>query len=62
MIGLALRLLAGVLANLNALLFAAGLVVLYVGLAGWSRPLAWTVLGVILMLVAVWPILMMRHR
>jgi hypothetical protein len=44
-------------ANVNALVFLAGYAVFYVGLAGFSRPAANTVSGLLLMGVAAWPYL-----
>ncbi len=42
--------------NLNAAIFAVGLIVLCASVAQWSGPLAGSLAGGILMLVAVWPI------
>jgi hypothetical protein len=44
------------------LVFAAGLVVLCASVAHWSGAVAGVILGVVLMLVAIWPILWMRKR
>lgn len=45
----------GLRANPNATVFLVGLGVLCVSVAAWSRPLAGTILGIVLMAVAAWP-------
>lgn len=52
-----MRLLA---ANPNACVFAVGLVLVCSSVSVWSRPLAGTIAGVVLMAVAVWPYLVAR--
>jgi hypothetical protein len=52
---------AFVAANPNALVFGFGLGVLCLSVAAWSRPLAGTILGGVLMLVAAWPYLRVRR-
>ena len=42
-------------ANPNATVFVVGLVVLCVSVGAWSRPVAGTILGTVLMAVAAWP-------
>lgn len=46
----------------NGTVFAIGLVVLCASLAQWSGPLAGTVFGGVLMLIAAWPFLGVRKR
>lgn len=49
------RIIAALAANPNATVFLVGLTVLCASVSRWSRPLAGTILGAVLMLVAVWP-------
>lgn len=48
--------------NPNTLVFALGLIVLCGSVARWSAPLAGALLGVVLMIVAVWPLLRMMRK
>lgn len=48
--------------NPNAAVFACGLCVLCASVARWSGPLAGTIFGVVLMLVAAWPFLQARKH
>jgi len=47
-------------ANPHATVFGLGLVVLCVSVGMWSRPLAGTIFGAVLMLVAAWPFVVKR--
>lgn len=58
MIGRSWRLVCGAAsANPNTLVFALGLIVLCGSVARWSAPLAGALCGVVLMVVAAWPVL-----
>jgi hypothetical protein len=59
---LLLRIVAVLLANVPTLLFVAGFVWLYVGVAGWSAPAANVVGGVVLMALASVPYLRARRE
>lgn len=49
-------------ANPNTIVFLVGLTVLCGSVARWSAPLAGALLGVVLMIVAVWPLLRMMRK
>ena len=56
------RVLAVLVSNANTAVFVVGLLVLVVSVSAWSRPLAGTMLGAVLMLVAMWPLLRPRSE
>ena len=56
------RVLAVLVSNANTAGFVVGLLVLVVSVSAWSRPLAGTMLGAVLMLVAMWPLLRPRSE
>ena len=47
--------------DLDTVVFGAGLAVLCLSVAQWSRPLAGVIVGGVLMAVAAWPFLRMRN-
>ena len=55
------RLLSVMLAQINALLFSAGLVAVYVGVSTWSVGAAKVVLGLVLMAISAWPYVAARN-
>lgn len=56
------RLRVALLENVNAILYLLGVIILCAGVAGWSRPGAAVVAGVVLMGTALWPYLHRRSR
>lgn len=55
------RALAMLRSNANTTVFVMGLAVLCASVSRWSAPLAGTILGAVLMLIAVWPFLTMKR-
>jgi hypothetical protein len=47
--------------NANTAVFVLGLMVLCASVSQWSQPLAGTIVGVVLMVVALWPFLIARR-
>lgn len=56
------KVIAALRAQLNALVFFAGFACLGYGVARWSPPAAYVALGVVLMIVAVWPYLQRTRK